>query len=112
MVLQDAPSAHLCTQDGTHRGLAPTLRARTGAWALDRGPIAREGDIMDCRDGKGERHNVEAEGEIISPEGQALGFMCKAHAERVIAEYKEKLGEGWTFRPFTPGLDYYKADAS
>lgn len=53
-----------------------------------------------CTNGLGYREDHEAEGWIISPEGRPIIAMCRRQAEKVINEYREKLGEEWTFRPY------------
>lgn len=55
-----------------------------------------------CRDGKGNLHSVAAEGDLLAPNGQRTGVMCRACAETVIAEYRDKLGQVWRFEPFEP----------
>jgi hypothetical protein len=50
----------------------------------------------------GHRQGHVAEGWLCSPEGTRIVTQCREHAERVISEYKEKLGETWTFAPDTP----------
>jgi hypothetical protein len=50
-----------------------------------------------CVDGHGFPHTHFAHGWLVSPEGRPVQAMCSEKAERVIAEYLEKLGEVWTF---------------
>jgi hypothetical protein len=42
--------------------------------------------------------NHLAEGWLISPEGKPIMAMCRQCAKPVIAEYRDKIGEEWTFR--------------
>jgi len=50
-----------------------------------------------CRDGMGHLGNHDADGILYEPDGRKIGHMCQAHAAEVIDEYREKLGEVWTF---------------
>lgn len=50
-----------------------------------------------CIDGKGIRQSHISEGVIVSPDGRPISHMCRSCAQRVIDEYKEKLGVIWTF---------------
>lgn len=50
-----------------------------------------------CTNGQGVKHS--ATGYIISPTGRHIGAMCLSCAEEVIDEYKDKLGQVWTFEP-------------
>lgn len=45
----------------------------------------------------GLRQDHQAEGWLCSPEGRRIVATCRAHAEIVIAEYREKLNQTWTF---------------
>lgn len=45
------------------------------------------------------RQRHPAEGHLLSPDGKRVpGAMCSACANTVISEYREKLGETWTFK--------------
>lgn len=41
-------------------------------------------------------------GVLLAPDGGQVpgGHTCRAHADEVIAEYAEKLGEAWTIQPY------------
>jgi hypothetical protein len=52
---------------------------------------------INCTNGQGIRQSHSAEGYIISPTGRRISAMCRSCAQVVIDEYKEKLGEIWTF---------------
>lgn len=54
---------------------------------------------QNCTDGQGIRQDHIAEGWIVQPDGKRNpgGTMCRKHAQEVIDEYQEKLGENWTF---------------
>lgn len=51
-----------------------------------------------CRD--------KATGVLVAPDGEAVPHpgLCKAHADAVIAQYRQHLGEQWTLRPFSPEI--------
>ena len=53
-----------------------------------------------CRDGRGRLCPRPATVTLIAPDGTSVPgcAMCREHAEEVIAEYSEKLGETWTAR--------------
>jgi hypothetical protein len=52
-----------------------------------------------CHNGRtGLPENHLAEGWLLSPEGKPILAMCRQCAALVIAEYRDKLGEEWTFR--------------
>lgn len=54
-------------------------------------------------DGRPQDH--DAEGMLVGPDGEPKSCtlrQCHACAEVVIREYREKLGEEWTFQPFEP----------
>ncbi len=52
-----------------------------------------------CVGSNGWAANHGAGGYLISPEGERNSAMCREHADRVIAEYRDKLGEEWWFDP-------------
>lgn len=52
-----------------------------------------------CTNGQGIRQSHLATGYIISPTGRRIGAMCESCAQEVIDEYREKLGQVWTFEP-------------
>ncbi len=60
-------------------------------------------DYHICRDGRGERCEFGAIAVVrmLAPDGVRVpgGTMCQAHADAVIAEYREKLGEQWSTQP-------------
>lgn len=45
----------------------------------------------------GHKQDHDAEGWLVSPEGKRIVAKCAKHARIVIDEYREKLGENWTF---------------
>jgi hypothetical protein len=61
---------------------------------------AEEEPMSHCTDGRGERHEVAPDVWLISPEGHRIGTMCQMHADEVIAEYRNKLGEVWSTEPY------------
>lgn len=52
---------------------------------------------MNCTDGQGYQRGHPADGWTCAPGGRRIVAQCRAHAEAVIREYAEKLGEVWTF---------------
>ena len=52
-----------------------------------------------CTDGTGQPQVHPADGWLLSPDGIRITEMCRAHADGVIAEYREALGEEWGFAP-------------
>jgi hypothetical protein len=50
-----------------------------------------------CED---DEHNHFADGWLCSSEGRPISRFCRASAERIMAEFREKLGEDWSFRPY------------
>lgn len=40
-----------------------------------------------------------SEGMLVCPDGRRISAMCRAHAEQCIKEYRDKLGEQWSFEP-------------
>jgi hypothetical protein len=42
---------------------------------------------------------------LIAPDGKKNpgGYMCKAHGEGIVSEYREKLGEEWRLVPILEG---------
>jgi len=60
-----------------------------------------------CRDGQGERCRWDqpAVVALVAPDGQrAPGVqMCAVHAEEVLDEYRQTLGEHWTTIPLDRG---------
>ena len=55
---------------------------------------------MYCHNGKtGMPADHEATGWLISPNGNRVVSMCETHADLVIAEYRDTLGENWRFAP-------------
>jgi hypothetical protein len=53
-----------------------------------------------CTNGRGYRCEFDHDATVylIAPDGERIpgGGSCAFHAERVITEYREKLGEEWT----------------
>jgi hypothetical protein len=49
----------------------------------------------DPKDGRTLSH--AASGWLTSPDGRPIVTMCHEHAQNCIDEYREKLGESWTF---------------
>ena len=56
---------------------------------------------MICRDGQGYPCKNKVTGWIVAPDGDDVpgGWSCEYHANLVVSEYAEKLGEKWAFRP-------------
>lgn len=52
---------------------------------------------IDCTNGQGIRQSHDAEGYIVSPTGRRIGAICSKCAQEIIDEYKDKLGQVWTF---------------
>lgn len=50
-----------------------------------------------CTSGTGRRHQHQATGYLVDPDGRQIVSMCRSHAEKCIVEYGEKLGESWSF---------------
>ena len=50
-----------------------------------------------CTNGQGIRQTHSATGYLISSTGRRISAMCSSCAQEVIDEYKEKLGQVWTF---------------
>lgn len=53
-----------------------------------------------CYDGHGHPCRTPATVRLYAPDGLPVGAMCAKHAGKVIAEYRRKLGETWTARPY------------
>ena len=59
---------------------------------------------MMCRDGKGYPCPNEATVRIFPPDGvKCCGWMCDSHAQEVLDEYRDKLGEVWISKPIEEG---------
>lgn len=52
---------------------------------------------VNCTNGQGIRQSHSAEGYIVSPTNRRIGAMCQLCAQECIDEYKDRLGEVWTF---------------
>ena len=50
---------------------------------------------------EGGRCKADAECWLIAPDGKLNpgGYLCQHHADAIISEYQEKLGEGWNSTP-------------
>jgi hypothetical protein len=50
-----------------------------------------------CTDGQGRLIDHAAEGWLLCPEDRRIVRQCARHAQHAIDEYRDKLGEAWTF---------------
>jgi hypothetical protein len=55
-------------------------------------------DLGQCTDGQGVLTKHQAEGWIVSPAGKRIARQCRDCADLVITEYREKLGQEWSFQ--------------
>jgi len=91
-----------CTSGLPHLSWCP--RALAGVDSV--GPFPQEPALrppfpVPCESGvDGRPQDHDAEGWTVSPEGLRISRQCRRCSEAATTEYREKLGEEWTFQPF------------
>lgn len=61
--------------------------------------MACQACLYPSRSASGKGQYVNAESWLVCPDGLAINPVCASHAEIIVAEFRDLLGQSWTTEP-------------